>query len=566
MKAAWLFGIMGGLTSLCAGAAPAQAASAPASHPWGQPGCPCSEVLQEGTPAMAGLDARPLHDIDGTIARALVRRVFPGAVVLVARRGIIAKWDAYGYASIYTDGDYGTGTHPLPMPADEVRPSSIARMEKDEIFDLASVTKLFTAVAVMQLWDQGKFKLDDPVAKYLPGFGVNGKGAVTIRELLTHTSGFEPDPPIPLYDIKGTRAQRLHYVMGLPLEYPPRTHYVYSDINFIVLGALIEKLSGVREDVFIREHIAGPLHMASTGYNPPADLQPRIAATEYQPWLQRGMLRGQVEDGNAWALDGVSGHAGLFSSAHDLAVFGQMILDGGTYDGTRILSARAVELMLTRSDGDLPNARFPGLHEGLGWWLDMPMFVGALAGPRTVGHEGYTGTMLALDRDNDLVAIVLTNRVHPNRNGPSVAPAFRELYTQVADAIPVVPPGPGATWFAGYGDHLNRALTLAVAPHAGAELSFDTWYRIQPDADYGVIEASPDGEHWAALRTLTGQGDGWTTQRLPLPADARQIRFRYQTDASINGRGWYVHAIAVSAQGAAVATKTLQNAWESRTH
>ena len=515
---------------------------------------------------MAGLESHALHEIDGAIARALVRRVFPGAVVLVARRGVIAKWDAYGYASIYTDGDYGTDTHPLPMPASEARPSSLAPMQRDEIFDLASVTKLFTAVAVMQLWDQGKFKLDDPVAKYLPGFGVNGKAAVTIRELLTHTSGVEPDPPTPLYDIKGTRAHRLHYVMGLPLEYPPNTHYVYSDINFIMLGALIEKLSGVREDVFIREHITQPLHLASTLYNPPADLQPRIAATEYQPWLQRGMLRGQVEDGNAWALDGVAGHAGLFSSAHDLAIFGQMMLNGGTYDGTRILSARAVQLMLTRSDGNFPNARFPGLHEGLGWWLNMPMFVGALAGPHTAGHEGYTGTMVAIDRDNDLVVIVLTNRVHPTRNGPSVAPTFRELYTRIADAIPVTPPGPGDTWFAGYGDHLNRTLTLTLAPHANAELTFGTWYRIQPDADYGVIEATPDGEHWTTLRTLTGMGDGWMAQRIPLPANARQVRFRYQTDASINGRGWYVHAIAVRANGAAAETKILRNEWEARTH
>lgn len=566
MEAAWLFGIMGGLTSLCAGAATAQVGSMPGAYPWGQPGCPCAAVLHEGTPAMAGLEPHALRDIDGVIASALVRRVFPGAVVLVARRGVIAKWDAFGYASIYTDGDYGTESHPLPMPASEARPSSIAPMQKDEIFDLASVTKMFTAVAVMQLWDQGKFKLDDPVAKYLPGFGSNGKEAVTIRDLLTHTSGFEPDPPTPLYDIKGTRAQRLHYVMGLPLEYPPSTHYVYSDINFMVLGALIEKLSGVREDAFIREHITRPLHLTSTMYNPPVDLQPRIAASEYQPWLHRGMLRGQVEDGNAWALDGVAGHAGLFSSAHDLAVFGQMMLDGGAYDGTRVLSERAVKLMLTQSADHFPNARFPGLRQGLGWWLDMPTFVGALAGPRTAGHEGYTGTMFAIDAENDVVAILLTNRVHPTRNGPPVAPTFRAVYTRVADAIPVVPPGPGPTWFAGYGNHLNRALTLTLAPQTKPELTFGTWYRIQPNADYGLVESSPDGDRWTTLRMLTGLADGWSVQRVPLPANTRYVRFRYQTDATINGRGWYVHDPRVLVDNVSAQTKTLQGEWEQVSH
>src|SRR5690348_15310824 len=225
----------------------AEAADLSYAHSWNHPGCPCATVLHEGSAAEAGFVPQALDDIDGTVSRALARRAAPGAVVLVARRGVIAKWKAYGYASLYKNGDYALAADPRPV-------------QKDEIFDLASVSKLFTAVAIMQLWDEGKFKLDDPVVKYLPQFGLHGKENVTIRELLTHTSGFRPDPPTPLYEIKGSRKDRLNYVLQLPLEHPPGTHYVYSDINFITLGALIEKLSGEREDVFIKKHLTGPLH------------------------------------------------------------------------------------------------------------------------------------------------------------------------------------------------------------------------------------------------------------------------------------------------------------------
>lgn len=237
---------------------------------WGHPGCPCLSALHSGSSAAAGLLPQALDDIEGTIRRILVRRVPPGAVVLVARRGTVAKWKAYGYASIYKNDKYDFVADPLAM-------------QKNEIFDLASVSKLFTATAIMQLWDEGKFKLDDPVAKYLPRFGVNGKERVTIKELLTHTSGSKPDPTIPLYKIPGMREDRLNYVLGLPLKYTPGTRYVYSDVNFIVLGALTEHVSGAHEDAFIRRHLTQPLGMADTMYNPPASLKPRITASDYQP-------------------------------------------------------------------------------------------------------------------------------------------------------------------------------------------------------------------------------------------------------------------------------------------
>lgn len=530
------------------GIAPAKAADPPYAHPWNQPGCPCATVLHEGSPVEAGLVPQTLEDVDGTVSRALARRAAPGAVVLIARRGVIATWKAYGYASLYKNGDYALADDPRPM-------------ERDEIFDLASVSKLFTAVAVMQLWDEGKFKLDDPVARYLPQFGVNGKEGVTIRELLTHTSGFRPDPPTPLYEIKGSRKDRMDYVLQLPLEHPPGTHYVYSDINFITLGALIEKLSGEREGAFIKKHLTGPLHMTDTMYDPPAALTPRIAASEYQPWTHRGMLWGQVDDENAWALGGVAGHAGVFSTARDLAVFGQMMLNGGTYDGARVLSQRAVDLLLTNW-----NQKFPGDDIGLGWSIAQPWYQGALAGPHTAGHEGFTGTALTINTRNDIVTVILTNRVHPNRNGPSSVKALQDINTDIANAIPVVAPNGGAAWFSGYGDYLNRTLTAKIEPRPDATLSFRTWYRLQPDDDFGSIEASPDGVHWQALGVVTGSSDGWQTKTVALPSDAHYIQFRYRTDQKINGRGWYVDDLEVRAGGKMTHPKITDNQWQQREH
>lgn len=512
--------------------------------PWNHPGCPCASVLHPGTPQSAGLNPTALQELDGTISRLLARRVAPGAVVLVARRGVIAKWQAYGYAALYTNANFDLMQQPIPM-------------QNDTIFDLASVTKLFTATAVMQLWDEGKIKLDAPVADYLPQFGVNGKEAVTVRELLTHTSGFRPDPPTPLYDIPGNRQDRISYVLEQPLEYPPGTHYVYSDMNFITLGALIEKVSGEREDQFIRRHITAPLHMSSTMYNPPASLKSRIEATEYQPWTHRGLLWGQVDDENAWALGGVAGHAGLFSDAHDLAVFGQMMLNNGAYDGTRILSPRAVRLLSTNWD-----AKFPNDPTGLGWSINRPDLMGALSGPHTLGHEGFTGTMIAINKPNDIVAILLTNRVHPTRNGPSIVTAVRQVLTGIANAIPVAIPSGGSAWFSGYGDYLNRTLTAPVNVESNRSLTFQTWYRTEPNNDFGIVEASPDGKVWTVLGRFTGSSHGWQQETFKLPANTRYIQFDYRTDAQINGRGWYVHNVKVGDQSIASALTTI--GWSQR--
>lgn len=248
----------------------------PLSHPWDKPG-PSSGKLHPGKPSAAGMSAAPLEEIDSLIESSIDQGVMPGAVVLVARRGVIVKEQAYGFSAQYADDEKTTLDQPV-------------RMKTDTIFDLASVSKLFTSTAVMQLYEKGRFDLDDPVADYLPEFAENGKEKVTIRQLLTHTSGFEPF--IPLYTMGSSREERMEIVLRHPLVNRPGTEYVYSDLNLITLGALVEKLTGQRLDEYVRKHITEPLGMSDTMYNPNERLKKRIAATEYQPWTDRGLVWG----------------------------------------------------------------------------------------------------------------------------------------------------------------------------------------------------------------------------------------------------------------------------------
>jgi CubicO group peptidase (beta-lactamase class C family) len=491
----------------------------PLSHPWDKPG-PSSAILHPGAPAAAGMTPAPLREIDSFIETAIQDGVMPGAVVLIARRGVIVKEQAYGHAARFAD-DQGTL---LDQPV---------AMRTDTIFDLASISKLFTSTSVMQLHEQGLFQLDDPVARYIPAFAENGKEDVTIRQLLTHTSGFEPF--IPLYKMGNSREERLEIAVRHPLVNKPGSAYVYSDLNLIALGVLVEKLSGQRLDEYVREHITKPLRMTDTMYNPPERLQKRTAATEYQPWTNRELVWGQVHDENAWALDGVAGHAGVFSTARDLAVFAQMMLNGGTYAGKRILSKQSVKLMM---ENQIPE--FPGDDHGLGWELNQGWYMDALGDSRTMGHTGYTGTSIVVSPNNDTICIVLTNRVHPTRNTVSTNPVRRGVARLAALAIPVDLPGKDGAWFAGTGDELDNTLTATADLPEGGLLTFDTWYRIENESDFGHVEASVDGEQWTEVGTaLTGEGD-WQTVAWQLPAGTQQVRFRYATDPSVNGRGWYV--------------------------
>ncbi|ETI68578.1 serine hydrolase domain-containing protein [Neobacillus vireti] len=492
-------------------------------HPvftWNSNLVPVSSVLHPGSAKGAGMVTAPLQQIDQIMNQAISEKVMPGAVAFVARGGTIVKHTAYGKSAQYTDGKFTEMENPVSM-------------KEDTIFDLASISKIFTATAVMVLYEQGLFALDDPVAKYIPEFAANGKENVTIRQLLTHTSGFVSW--IPLYSQGNSRDERLQLVFRQPLKNPPGTAYEYSDLNMITLGALVERLSGKRQDVFVKEHITGPLGMKDTMYNPPASLKKRIAATEFQATPNRGLVWGEVHDENAWSLDGVAGHAGVFSTAEDLAKLTYIFINDGKYGGKRILKPATIKLLLENQ-----NERFPGDDHGLGWELGQGWYMDALSeGTYSFGHTGYTGTSIVVSPNNKTIAILLTNRVHPSRNTVSTNQTRRLFARQVADAIPVSIPGKDSAWFAGYGDQVNRVMEAPLNLKKDAKLTFSTWYMTEFGWDFGNVEIFQNGA-WKKLTELTGTSNGWEKKEVIIPKDAEKLRFVYKTDTATNGRGWYV--------------------------
>jgi uncharacterized protein YbbC (DUF1343 family)/CubicO group peptidase (beta-lactamase class C family) len=292
-------------------------------------------------------------------------------------------------------------------------------MTLDTVFDLASLTKVIaTTTSVMQLVEQGKVRLNDPVAKYLPEFAQNGKDDITVRQLLIHFSGLEPD-----LDLKAVwEGKQTAYGMAFadaPQE-APGSRFTYSDVNFIVLGALVERVSGETLDEYVQRHIFEPLKMTRTRYVPPAAWLPKIAPTQYDE--NEHMLWGVVHDPTARRMGGVAGHAGLFSTGDDLAKFAQALLNGG--EG--VLSELTVEKM-TRPEQ--PPAA-PVLR-GFGWDIDSPLSSnrGDLLPVGSYGHTGWTGTSIWIDPTTETYIILLTNAVHP-RGGNAIA-----LRTKVATAV-----------------------------------------------------------------------------------------------------------------------------------
>ncbi|MEO7446781.1 MAG: serine hydrolase domain-containing protein [Humibacillus sp.] len=398
---------------------PARLTSPPAGGSAQARSCACAgTMLSDATPADLGLDPAPI-----TEAVALIRShqeaagahpLYAGAVGIMGHGGHVVVRHASGWALRHVD----TSTE-LPR-ADWVP------MRPDTIFDLASLSKLFTAVTVVQLVEEGRVDLASPVAAYLPEFASRGKEFVTVRQLLAHTSGLAPE--LPLWRDWPDRAARITAVMDEPLTSAPGSVYRYSDLNLIALGVLVERLRGAPLDVVVRDHVTRPLDMGHTGYTPTDPLT--CAATEFQTSPPRGMVRGEVHDENAWSLGGVAGHAGVFSTADDLAVLAQTLIDGGAYGGRRILSPESVTALVT----DV-NAAFPGHAHGLGFELDQRSYMDDLAGPHTIGHTGFTGTSIVIDLDSRSFAILLTNRVHPSRVWGSAALARREWAHGLAAAL-----------------------------------------------------------------------------------------------------------------------------------
>ncbi|MGW0737347.1 serine hydrolase domain-containing protein [Streptomyces sp. NPDC002851] len=318
-----------------------------------------------------------------------------GVVVLAGRGPVIAVEEAFGWAVRHR-------SYEEELPARDRVPMTV-----DTPFDLASLTKLCTSVAAVQQIERGTLGIDARIGAYVPEFTAAAEHGITVRQLLTHTSGLRPE--LPLYALPDA-ASRL---AALRTEEPitePGGAYRYSDLNMLLLQHVLERITGHRLDRLIHDGITRPLGMRHTAFGP----CPSAAATEDQrrPWakLDRGMLRGVVHDENAYAVGGVAGHAGLFGTARDLAIFSRTLLNGGGYGTARILGPDYVDLLLTE----------PGLGFQAG--PEHAWFMGELAGPEAAGHTGFTGTSLVLDRTTDTFLILLANTVHPRRGTPDSGP------------------------------------------------------------------------------------------------------------------------------------------------
>ncbi|WP_207755474.1 serine hydrolase [Nonomuraea cypriaca] len=508
--------------------------------------------LRYGDARKAGLVSeyvdRIAPDAAGFMQPSPSRPLYPGAVVIAGRDGVIATHEAMGKAVRYADST------PTELPPDQQ-----IEMRKDTIFDMASVSKLFTSIVAVRQIEQGRIALDNPVTAYIPEFAANGKGGITVRDLLTHTSGLPAW--IPLYT-SPTVEERYAAVWNVAPTNPPDTIYRYSDLNLITLGVIVERVTGRRLDAVVAEDLTGPLGMRDTGYNPDPALKPRIAATEYQTTTEpdRGMIWGQVHDENAWALGGVAGHAGVFSTAYDMAILAQTLLNGGHHGRARILSEDSVRLLLTNF-----NTAFPGNSHGLGFELDQMWYMEGLSSPVTGGHTGYTGTSFVIDPLSGSFVILLTNRVHPSRDWGSNNPARRAVARDLAMAIPVRPAQGRDAWFSEVGDDRTATLTLPVGAPRGGRLSFALWYDTEADSDIGSLEASADGgatwnplpmelsagpHRWSSDGTFSGfQGRQWLRAEAHLPAGTTGLRWRYVSDPLYQGRGVYVDKVRISGPG-----------------
>ncbi|MEV4349858.1 serine hydrolase domain-containing protein [Actinoplanes sp. NPDC049596] len=326
---------------------------------------------------------------------------------------------------------YGAG--PVELPA-----AKRVAMRTDSIFDLASLTKVYVSIALLQQVDRGKIVLDAPVARYLPGFTGTNKSKVTVRMLLTHTSGL----PVGVTGVKGlsVAAQRAK-VLATPLvsgAVPGKT-FRYSSAGLMVAGQLVERVTGTTLEAAIRSGITAPMGLTTMGFNPKkwlsaADQAARLAATDAR--TSRGLLRGVVHDDIAAQMGGVIGSAGLFGTAREVALTGQMLLAGGVYGGKRLLSASIVKQMLTNYNAGLPavDPERPGRpsDHGLGVTLRQPWFMGALSSPTTFGHTGFTGTSLLVDPRRKLVLSLMTNRAHPNWSWADPDPMRAEIASTLA--------------------------------------------------------------------------------------------------------------------------------------
>jgi uncharacterized protein YbbC (DUF1343 family)/CubicO group peptidase (beta-lactamase class C family) len=366
----------------------------------------CAAQLLRTRPESTAISTEHLAQMDQVINEAIAQHQLPGAVVLAAHKGRIVWNKAYGARAV--------------EPAREA-------MTLDTIFDMASLTKVVaTATSIMILIERGKVRLSDPLSHYIPEIKGEGRERITIELLLTHRSGYAPD-----FDLKERWSgydEAIKRLIKEPLRNPPGARFVYSDINYIALGAVVHRASGLMLDEFARRNIFQPLGMHDTGFHPNANLKARIAPTEKRRGQMSYLgdtgenagaegeqwLRGQVHDPTSYRMGGVAGHAGLFSTAADLAIYCQMILNGGQYNGVRILSPLTVaEMTRPRVVSD------QGWTRGLGWDINTSYSSnrGDLFPLGSFGHTGFTGTSIWIDPASETFVIFLSNRVHPDGKG-----------------------------------------------------------------------------------------------------------------------------------------------------
>ncbi len=349
------------------------------------------------------MSASRLQKIDRVLARAIKAGGFPGASVVIGRRGATVLEKGFGNLS-------WSGRNPV--------------VPEQTIYDLASLTKVVgTTTAIMILFDEGKVRLEDPVSKFIPEFSGGAKDDITVRQLLEHRSGLPAGRDLWRIALSPDEARRA--VLETPLECSPDRCMIYSDLGAAVLGFIVESVSGQRLDAFLQQRVFDPLGMKETSFRPHWTLRDRIAPTDLTP--PRGYpLRGEVHDENAFALGGVAGHAGLFSTASDLAVFAQMMLNGGVINGVRIAADSTIKLFTRNTPSRGTRA--------LGWdTCGHDGSCGKYLSTRAYGHTGFTGTSLWIDPDRDLFVILLTNRVHAARvRFPSKVIA--DIRADIADA------------------------------------------------------------------------------------------------------------------------------------
>jgi uncharacterized protein YbbC (DUF1343 family)/CubicO group peptidase (beta-lactamase class C family) len=432
----------------------------------------------QGTAATAGVDQARLARVDEVVTAAIAEKSLPGAVILVGRGDAVFFRKAYGNRAL--------------VPA-------VEPMTLDTIFDMASLTKVVaTTTAVMMLVEDGRIRLSDPVAQYIPEFAKYGKNRVTVRHLLTHMSGLRPDVDLgdPWVGYDAAIALATEEVLGAP----PGRRFVYSDIGFFLLADIVAKVSKQPFDQFVATRLFQPLGMKDTGFKPAPALRPRIAPTEVCTpfgWPCAGpgaeMLRGTVHDPTARRMGGVAGHAGLFSTADDIARFARMLLRGGELDGVRVLSPLTVARMTSPSTPeDEANVR------GLGWDMDSSYSAnrGELLPVGSFGHTGFTGTSIWVDPATQVFVVFMSNRVHPEGKG-DVTPLRARVATIAASAFTAVP---------------STGLT-------GTRRTFDSQTPAVPPPAYAPVQTGIDVLRAGGFAALKGMRVGLLTNHTGLARD-----------------------------------------------